>query len=94
MPPRLAASFVSWPPIGQHYQIAQEARPTALWLPSLEVGTPTSTAKLTSSPPRWPSSTNNGMLDKDAAAKADRALKLYEQGVTRAQLAKRLCVNP
>jgi DNA-binding transcriptional regulator LsrR (DeoR family) len=35
-----------------------------------------------------------GMLDKDAAAKADRALKLYEQGLTRAQLAERLCVNP
>jgi DNA-binding transcriptional regulator LsrR (DeoR family) len=35
-----------------------------------------------------------GMPDKDAAAKADRALKLYEQGVTRAQLAERLCVNP
>jgi DNA-binding transcriptional regulator LsrR (DeoR family) len=32
--------------------------------------------------------------DKDAAAKADRALKLHEQGLTRAQLAERLCVNP
>jgi DNA-binding transcriptional regulator LsrR (DeoR family) len=35
-----------------------------------------------------------GMPDKDAAAKADRALKLHEQGLTRAQLAERLCVNP
>ena len=35
-----------------------------------------------------------GMPDKDAAAKADRALKLYEQGLTRAQLAERLCVSP
>jgi hypothetical protein len=35
-----------------------------------------------------------GMPDKDAAAKADRALKLYEQGLTRAQLAERLSVNP
>ncbi len=35
-----------------------------------------------------------GIPDKDAAAKADRALKLHEQGLTRAQLAERLCVNP
>jgi len=35
-----------------------------------------------------------GMPDKDAGAKADRALKLYEQGLTRAQLAERLSVNP
>jgi DNA-binding transcriptional regulator LsrR (DeoR family) len=35
-----------------------------------------------------------GIPDKDAAAKADRALKLYEQGLTRAQLAERLSVNP
>jgi DNA-binding transcriptional regulator LsrR (DeoR family) len=35
-----------------------------------------------------------GMPDKDAAAKADRALQLHEQGLTRAQLAERLCVNP
>jgi transcriptional regulator len=32
--------------------------------------------------------------EKDAAAKADRALKLHEQGLTRAQLAERLCVKP
>jgi DNA-binding transcriptional regulator LsrR (DeoR family) len=31
---------------------------------------------------------------KDAAAKADRALKLYDQGLTRAQLAERFCVKP
>ena len=35
-----------------------------------------------------------GIPDKDAAAKADRALQLLEQGLTRAQLAERLCVNP
>lgn len=35
-----------------------------------------------------------GILQEDAAAKADRALKLHEQGLTRAQLAERLCVNP
>jgi transcriptional regulator len=35
-----------------------------------------------------------GLPDKDAAAKGDRALKLHEQGLTRAQLAERLCVNP
>ena len=34
------------------------------------------------------------MPDKDAADKADRALKLHEQGLTRTQLAERLCVNP
>jgi DNA-binding transcriptional regulator LsrR (DeoR family) len=32
--------------------------------------------------------------EKDATAKADRALKLHEQGLTRAQLAERLCVKP
>jgi DNA-binding transcriptional regulator LsrR (DeoR family) len=32
--------------------------------------------------------------NKDAAAKADRALQLHEEGLTRAQLAERLCVNP
>lgn len=35
-----------------------------------------------------------GIPNKDAAAKADRALALHEQGLTRAQLAERLCVNP
>jgi transcriptional regulator len=35
-----------------------------------------------------------GFIEKDAAAKADRALKLLEQGLTRAQLAERLCVKP
>ena len=35
-----------------------------------------------------------GSPDKDAAAKADRALQLHEQGLTRAQLAELLCVNP
>ena len=35
-----------------------------------------------------------GSPDKEAAAKADRALKLHEQGLTRAQLAERLCVSP
>jgi hypothetical protein len=35
-----------------------------------------------------------GIPDKDAAAKADRVLKLHEQGLTRSQLAERLCVNP
>jgi orotate phosphoribosyltransferase-like protein len=29
-----------------------------------------------------------------ALPKADRALKLHEQGLTRAQIAERLCVNP
>jgi len=32
--------------------------------------------------------------EKDAAAKADRALMLHEQGLSRAQLAERLCVKP
>jgi DNA-binding transcriptional regulator LsrR (DeoR family) len=32
--------------------------------------------------------------DKDAAAKADRALALHEKGLTRAQLAERLGVKP
>jgi DNA-binding transcriptional regulator LsrR (DeoR family) len=35
-----------------------------------------------------------GIPEKDAAVKADRALKLHEQGLTRPQLAERLCVNP
>jgi hypothetical protein len=35
-----------------------------------------------------------GIPEKDAASKADRALKLHEQGLTRAQLAERLCVKP
>jgi transcriptional regulator len=35
-----------------------------------------------------------GTLAKDAAAKADRALNLHEQGLTRAELAERLCVKP
>jgi DNA-binding transcriptional regulator LsrR (DeoR family) len=35
-----------------------------------------------------------GMPEKDAAAKADRALKLHEQGLSRPQLAERLCMNP
>ena len=85
MPPRLGASFVLWLPIEQGYQIAQEARPTTLWLRSVEVGTPTSTAKLTSSQPRWPTRTDErvmvGMPDKDAAAKGDRALQLYWPGL-------------
>jgi hypothetical protein len=34
------------------------------------------------------------MPEKNAAAKADRALKLLEQGLSRAQLAERLCVKP
>jgi orotate phosphoribosyltransferase-like protein len=29
-----------------------------------------------------------------ASSKADRALKLHEQGLTRAQIAERLCVKP
>jgi transcriptional regulator len=37
----------------------------------------------------------NGMIpEKDAAAKADRALKLHEQGLSRPQLAERLGVKP
>jgi DNA-binding transcriptional regulator LsrR (DeoR family) len=35
-----------------------------------------------------------GIPEKDAAAKADRALKLHEQGLTRAQLAERLGLKP
>jgi hypothetical protein len=35
-----------------------------------------------------------GIPEKDAAVKADRALTLHEQGLTRPQLAERLCVNP
>jgi DNA-binding transcriptional regulator LsrR (DeoR family) len=34
------------------------------------------------------------MPEKDAAAKADRALTLHEQGLTRAQLAERLGLKP
>jgi DNA-binding transcriptional regulator LsrR (DeoR family) len=34
------------------------------------------------------------MPEKDAAAKADKALKLHEQGLTRAQIAERLGVKP
>jgi hypothetical protein len=36
----------------------------------------------------------NGIPEKDAPSKADRALKLHEQGRTRAQIAERLCVKP
>jgi DNA-binding transcriptional regulator LsrR (DeoR family) len=36
----------------------------------------------------------NGIPEKDAPSKADRALKLHEQGLTRAQIAERLCVKP
>jgi len=36
----------------------------------------------------------NGIPERDASSKADRALKLYEQGLTRAQIAERLCVRP
>jgi orotate phosphoribosyltransferase-like protein len=32
--------------------------------------------------------------ERDAFSKADRALKLHEQGLTRAQIAERLCVKP
>jgi orotate phosphoribosyltransferase-like protein len=36
----------------------------------------------------------NGIPERDASSKADRALKLHEQGLTRAQIAERLCVKP
>ena len=32
--------------------------------------------------------------EREASSKADRALKLHEQGLTRAQIAERLCVKP
>jgi hypothetical protein len=35
-----------------------------------------------------------GIPERDASSKADRALKLHEQGLTRAQIAERLCVKP
>jgi DNA-binding transcriptional regulator LsrR (DeoR family) len=35
-----------------------------------------------------------GTREMDASFKADRALKLHEQGLTRAQIAERLCVKP
>jgi hypothetical protein len=36
----------------------------------------------------------SGIPERDASSKADRALKLHEQGLTRAQIAERLCVKP
>jgi orotate phosphoribosyltransferase-like protein len=36
----------------------------------------------------------NGIPERGASSKADRALKLHEQGLTRAQIAERLCVQP
>ncbi|SHG44127.1 hypothetical protein [Bradyrhizobium erythrophlei] len=36
----------------------------------------------------------NGIPERGASSKADRALKLHEQGLTRAQIAERLCVKP
>jgi orotate phosphoribosyltransferase-like protein len=36
----------------------------------------------------------NDIPERDASSKADRALKLHEQGLTRAQIAERLCVKP
>jgi orotate phosphoribosyltransferase-like protein len=35
----------------------------------------------------------NGIPERDASSKADRALKLHEQGLTSAQIAERLCVK-
>jgi hypothetical protein len=35
-----------------------------------------------------------GIPERDVPSKADRALKLQEQGLTRAQIAERLCVKP
>jgi len=35
-----------------------------------------------------------GTREMDASFKADRALKLHEQGLARAQIAERLCVKP
>jgi DNA-binding transcriptional regulator LsrR (DeoR family) len=36
----------------------------------------------------------NGIPERGASSKADRALKLHEQELTRAQIAERLCVKP
>jgi hypothetical protein len=36
----------------------------------------------------------NGIPERGASSKADRALKLHEQGLTRAQIAERLCMKP
>jgi hypothetical protein len=36
----------------------------------------------------------NGIPERDVSSKADRALKLHELGLTRAQIAERLCVKP
>jgi hypothetical protein len=36
----------------------------------------------------------NGIPERDASSKADRALELHGQGLTRAQIAERLCVKP
>ena len=36
----------------------------------------------------------NGIPERGTSSKADRALKLHEQGLTRAQIAERLCVKP
>ena len=36
----------------------------------------------------------NGIPERGASSKADRALKLHEQGLTRPQIAERLCVKP
>jgi orotate phosphoribosyltransferase-like protein len=36
----------------------------------------------------------NGIPERGAPSKADRALKLHEQGLTHAQIAERLCVKP
>jgi DNA-binding transcriptional regulator LsrR (DeoR family) len=36
----------------------------------------------------------NGIPERGASSKADRALKLHEQRLTRAQIAERLCVKP
>jgi orotate phosphoribosyltransferase-like protein len=36
----------------------------------------------------------NGIPERSAPSKADRALKLQEQGLTHAQIAERLCVKP
>jgi orotate phosphoribosyltransferase-like protein len=36
----------------------------------------------------------NGIPETGAPSKADRALKLHEQGLTHAQIAERLCVKP
>jgi orotate phosphoribosyltransferase-like protein len=36
----------------------------------------------------------NGIPERDAPSKADRALRLHEQGLTHLQIAERLCVKP